>query len=78
MTNPIQLSTAQQFEIESLRRLIDTSKLDELKPLCAKLAEAWFLSKSSTEWAMRNSLSIASTVEIPYHAARATGFDFPL
>lgn len=54
MAAPIQLSTAQQFEIERFSRAIDgTTDPEVLRRLCRQLLQAWQVQKAATQWVMR-------------------------
>jgi hypothetical protein len=59
----MQLSTAQSFEMERMRRTIDdTSDPAALRALCRKLLEAWMSQKAATQWAMRQQLGRPSQI----------------
>lgn len=65
----MELSTAQQFELERMRRTIDaTTDPAELRELCRQLLQAWLTQKAATQWVMRQSLSPPS--QIAREAAR--------
>lgn len=55
---PLQLSTAQSFEIERTKRLIDnTDDVTQLRKIAKQLLEAWMGQKAAFAWAMRQNLS---------------------
>lgn len=52
--DPIELTTAQHFEIEKMSRAIDgTNDVEVLKSLSKQLLVAWMTQKSATIWAIR-------------------------
>ena len=54
MTMPIELTTAQHFEIERLSRAIDaTADPGELRLLAKQLLQAWHTQKAATNWLIR-------------------------
>lgn len=61
MTQPIELTTGQQFEIERLSRAIDsTADPAELRLLAKQLLQAWHTQKAATNWLIRQQ------VELPF------------
>ena len=61
MSMPIDLSIAQQFEIERFNRVIDAS-VDpaELQHLAKQLLQAWHTQKAATTWAISQQRSASS------------------
>jgi hypothetical protein len=54
MSDSIQLTTAQQFEIERFNRVIDaTNDISELQQIAKQLLEAWQGQKAAVAWVMR-------------------------
>ena len=50
----MQLTIAQQFELERMTRTIDgTSDVKELRKLAKMLLQAWHSQKAATQWVMR-------------------------
>ena len=65
----MELSTAQQFELERMRRTIDaTTDPAALRELCRQLLHAWHTQKAATQWVMRQTLGRPS--QIAREAAR--------
>ena len=57
MTEPLNLSLGQQFEIERMNRAIDsTADLKTLQGLAKQLLQAWHSQKAATQWVMRQQL----------------------
>ena len=54
---PLQLTTAQHFEIEKMSRVIDCENdADNLRRLCKQLLQAWEGQKAATRWMMNQQL----------------------
>jgi hypothetical protein len=54
MSDSIQLTTAQQFEIERFNRVIDaTNDISELQQIAKQLLEAWQGQKAAAAWVLR-------------------------
>jgi hypothetical protein len=54
MSDSIQLTTAQQFEIERFNRVIDaTNDISELQQIAKQLLEAWQGQKAAVAWVLR-------------------------
>lgn len=57
MIEPLQLSVAQQFDIERLGRAIDsTTHVPDLQALCKQLLQAWQTQKAACAWVMAQGL----------------------
>ena len=57
MTEPLQLSITQRFEIERMNRAIDaTVDTDQLKQIAKQLLQAWQSQRAATAWAIRSRL----------------------
>ncbi|MDI9406559.1 MAG: hypothetical protein QM522_07605 [Chitinophagaceae bacterium] len=58
MHAPIELSIAQQFEIERFSRAIDANAdADQLRSLAKQLLQAWHTQKAATNWAIQQQMS---------------------
>ena len=63
MTEPMQLSIGQKFELERMTRAIDqTQDIKELRDICKRLLQGWQSQKAATQWVMRQHLS---PIQIP-------------
>jgi hypothetical protein len=63
---PLELSTAQKFELERYRRVIrETEDLAGLKSLAETLFQAWQSQKAATQWLMRQNLSKPYVSSLP-------------
>jgi hypothetical protein len=64
MSMPIDLSIAQQFEIERFNRVIDAS-VDpaELQQLAKQLLQAWHTQKAATNWAISQQSSASTAFQ---------------
>lgn len=57
MSDALELTTSQQFEIERMGRAIDaTEDIESLKKLSKQLVSAWFTQKAATLWALHQQL----------------------
>jgi len=57
MSEPLALTLGQQFELERLSRVIDsTADLQSLQGLAKQLLQAWHSQKAATQWVMRQQL----------------------
>lgn len=57
---PLQLSTAQQFELERIGRVLDAeTSPDDLRKVARLFLQAWFTQKAATAWVMRQQMSQA-------------------
>lgn len=57
MSDPLQLSLGQKFDLERMIRAIDaTGDPQVLRGLCKQLAQAWQGQKAATQWVMRQQL----------------------
>ena len=57
MSEPRALTLGQQFELERLTRVIDsTADLQSLQGLAKQLLQAWHSQKAATQWVMRQQL----------------------
>ncbi len=57
MSEPLALSLGQQFELERMTRVIDsTGDAQSLRGLAKQLLQAWHTQKAATEWMMRQQL----------------------
>jgi hypothetical protein len=57
MSEPLALTLGQQFELERLTRVIDsTADLQSLQGLAKQLLQAWHSQKAATQWVMRQQL----------------------
>ena len=57
MSEPLALTLGQQFELERLTRVIDsTADLQSLQGLAKQLLHAWHSQKAATQWVMRQQL----------------------
>ena len=55
---PLQLSTAQSFEVERFSRAIDqTQDVGQLREIAKQLLQAWQSQKAATQWVMKQGLS---------------------
>ena len=51
MSNPIELTVGQQFEMERFNRALDaTTDPDQLRSLAKQLMQAWQTQKAATKW----------------------------
>jgi hypothetical protein len=58
MHAPIELSIAQQFEIERFSRAIDANAdADQLRNLAKQLLQAWHTQKAATNWAIQQQMT---------------------
>ena len=58
MHAPIELSIAQQFEIERFSRAIDANAdADQLRNLATQLLQAWHTQKAATNWAIQQQMT---------------------
>lgn len=58
MTEPLALSLGQQFELERMNRVIEsTADLETLQGLAKQLLQAWQSQRAATQWVMRQQLS---------------------
>ena len=58
MSEPLALTLGQQFELERLTRVIDsTADLQTLQGLAKRLLQAWHSQKAATQWVMCQQLS---------------------
>lgn len=54
MSDKIELSFSQRFEMEKLTRAIDnTADLNQLQTIAKQLLEAWHTQRAATEWVIR-------------------------
>jgi hypothetical protein len=61
MAEPLALTTAQQFEVERMLRMVDTSEdVAALRALCKQLIQAWFSQKAATRWAIDQAMAANS------------------
>ncbi len=61
MSEPLALSLGQQFELERMCRVIDsTGDPQSLRGLAKQLLQAWQAQKAATEWMMRQQLGTPS------------------
>lgn len=61
MSEPLALSLGQQFELERMTRMIDsTGDPQSLRGLAKQLLQAWHTQKAATEWIMRQQLGTPS------------------
>lgn len=61
MSEPLALSLGQQFELERMTRMIDsTGDPQSLRGLAKQLLQAWHTQKAATEWVMRQQLGTPS------------------
>lgn len=66
MTDPMQLSMGQQFDLERMTRAIDEMEdIKELQNLCKQLLQGWQSQKAATQWVMRQTLPI----QIPHNSS---------
>ena len=57
MTEPLQLSITQRFEIERMNRAIDsTVDTEQLKQIAKQLLQAWQSQRAATAWAIKSRL----------------------
>lgn len=57
MSDPIELSTAQRFEIERLSRAIDnTTDVETLRAAAKQLLQAWHVQRAAANWAIRQGM----------------------
>ena len=53
MSNSIELTVGQQFEMERFNRALDaTTDPDQLRSLAKQLMQAWQTQKAATKWAV--------------------------
>ena len=58
MTEPLALSLGQQFELERMNRVIEsTADLETLQDLAKQLLQAWQSQRAATQWVMRQQLN---------------------
>ncbi len=58
---PLELTSAQLFEMEKFNRIIDTtSDLPGLKKITKQLLQAWMTQRAATSWIMRQNITTAS------------------
>ncbi|MCP9792052.1 hypothetical protein [Vulcanococcus limneticus] len=58
MTEPLALSLGQQFELERMNRVIEsTADLETLQGLAKQLLQAWQSQRAATQWVMRQQLN---------------------
>lgn len=63
MTNPLELSLSQSFELERFQRAIDESKdIDELRQISKTLLQGWFTQRAATQWILKQALQNPATV----------------
>ena len=66
MSDKIELSFAQRFEMEKLTRAIDnTADLNQLQSIAKQLVEAWHTQKAATEWVIRQHLDGSNNLVHP-------------
>lgn len=54
---PMALSTAEQFDMERMKRTIDeATDTNELRNICKLMLRAWYLQKAATSWVMQQGL----------------------
>lgn len=57
MSDPMALTTSQQFEIERMNRTIDaTTDVADLRRIAKMLLQAWQTQRAASVWAMRQTL----------------------
>lgn len=57
MTQSMELSVTQQFEIERFNRAIDTTAdVEQLREIAKQLLKAWHTQKAATNWAIRQQI----------------------
>ena len=57
MSDPLNLSLGQQFELERMTRAIDaTAEVEVLQRVAKELLQAWHSQKAATQWVMRQQL----------------------
>lgn len=62
MSDQLALSLGQQFELERMNRVIDsTGDAQILRGLAKQLLQAWQSQKAATQWIMRQQLSTPSS-----------------
>lgn len=62
----MELTTAQQFEIERLGRAIDSTRDPEtLRGIARQMLQLWFQQKAATAWVMKQSLAAPPRVAVP-------------
>jgi hypothetical protein len=74
MSEPLALTLGQQFELERMTRVIDsTGDAQLLRGLAKQLLQAWQTQKAATEWVMRQQLGRPSTLapQAPGQTARS-------
>jgi len=55
MSNSIELTVGQQFEIERFNRALEaTTDPDQLRDLAKQLMQAWQTQKAATKWAIEH------------------------
>lgn len=63
MSEPLALTLGQQFELERMTRVIDsTGDAQLLRGLAKQLLQAWQTQKAATEWVMRQQLGRPSSL----------------
>ncbi len=66
MSEPLALTLGQQFELERLTRVIDsTGDAQSLRGIAKQLLQAWQTQKAATEWVMRQQLGNPSRFGAP-------------
>ncbi len=66
MSDPLNLSLGQQFELERMTRAIDaTAEVEVLQRVAKELLQAWHSQKAATQWVMRQQLD--APARIPSH-----------
>lgn len=65
MSDQLALSLGQQFELERMNRVIDsTGDAQILRGLAKQLLQAWQSQKAATQWVMRQQLSTPSSFSL--------------
>jgi hypothetical protein len=73
MSDQLALSLGQQFELERMNRVIDsTGDAQILRGLAKQLLQAWQSQKAATQWIMRQQLAAPSSFALD----AAKGFEF--
>jgi hypothetical protein len=58
MAEPLALTTTQQFEVERMHRMVDsTEDVGALRALSKQLIQAWFCQKAATRWAIDQAMA---------------------
>lgn len=75
MSEPLALTLGQQFELERMTRVIDsTGDAQSLRGLAKQLLQAWQTQRAATEWMMRQQLgSPPSHLSEPSGQSQPTG-----